>query len=164
MAIELPSSDPCATCDLVAGATTESRTELRRTANTVAWLTTSPAAAAEVVIASRRHAPTIVDLTDEEADAVFIEARDLSRALAKAFDPDGITLHQHNGTIEGQAAPHFELCLGPRRFGNEPGERPQGWGQEPFRLTDEIAADWMQNYRERLVTASRIREAISDGA
>jgi histidine triad (HIT) family protein len=133
---------------------------LRRTASTIAWLTAGQSAAAEVMIAPLRHAPTIVDLTDAEVAAVLVEARDLSRALAQAFDPDGITLHQHNGTIEGQERPHVELYLGPRRFGAEPGERPPEWAQEPFVLTEAIVADWMQNYDERLVTASNIRQAL----
>jgi histidine triad (HIT) family protein len=159
MAIELPDANGCAVCDRIGGETT-ARTELRRQASTIAWLTDGQAAAAEVVIAPLRHAATILDLTDDELVAVFVEARDLARAVAEAFEPDGITLHQHNGMIEGQAAPHFELCLGPRRFGLEPGERPPGWRQEPFVLTEEIVADWMQNYGERLETAARIRNAL----
>jgi histidine triad (HIT) family protein len=161
MSIELPASARCSVCETIADVEATSRTELRRSASTIAWLTDGQAAAVEVVIAPLRHAPTILDLTEEEVAAVFVEARDLSRALAQAFDPDGITLHQHNGVIEEQSAPHFELYLGPRRFGTEPGERPPDWGQEPFVLTEEIVADWMQNYDERLVTASNIREALA---
>jgi histidine triad (HIT) family protein len=160
MAIELPTSAGCAVCALVAGGEGAPRVELRRTTSTIAWLTDGQSAASEVVVTPLRHAPTILDLTDDEVAAIFVEARDLFRVLAMAFDPDGITLHQHNGVIEGQSAPHFELYLGPRRFGTDPGERPPEWGQEPFRLTDEIVAGWMENYDERMTTAALIRDAL----
>jgi histidine triad (HIT) family protein len=160
MAIEVPTGSACTVCEFVVSGNPVDRVELRRTTSTIAWLTDGRTESGQVVIAPLRHAPTILELTDDETAAVFVEARDLAIALSAAFDPDGITLHQHNGTIEQQQAPHFELFLGPKRFGSGWGERGPDFAQEPFRLTDEIVGNWMQNYDERLATAARIRDAL----
>jgi histidine triad (HIT) family protein len=160
MAIELPSGSACAVCECIASGKPVDRVELRRTTSTIAWLEERRTEAGQVVIAPLRHAPTILELTADEVAAVLLEARNLAIALAAAFDLDGITLHQHNGTIEQQQVPHFELFLGPKRFGSGWGERGPDFSQEPFVLTDAIVADWMQNYEERLVTATRIRDAL----
>jgi len=73
----------------------------------------------------KRHAPTLLDLTDEEAVAVINAVRRIANALVKAYDPDGLNLIQNNGVIAGQVAPHFHMHVVPRRkIGSDWGNGP----------------------------------------
>ena len=73
----------------------------------------------------RRHAPTLFDLTDEEAVAVTHTVRRIADALLRAYDPDGLNLIQNNGVVAGQSAPHFHMHVVPRRkVGSDWGNGP----------------------------------------
>jgi len=78
----------------------------------------------QALIIPRRHAPTILDLTDAEAAAIFQHAKRISQAMVAAFDPDGITLWQNNGVASLQEVPHAHLHVVPRRYGSGYGEGP----------------------------------------
>ena len=69
----------------------------------------------QVYVISRRHAPTLFDLTDEEAEAVIHTIRRTADALVRAYDPDGLNLIQNNGVVAGQHGPHFHMHVVPRR-------------------------------------------------
>ena len=45
----------------------------------------------QVYVVTKRHAPTILDLTDEEATSVMHAVRRIADALVRAYDPDGKT-------------------------------------------------------------------------
>jgi histidine triad (HIT) family protein len=76
------------------------------------------------LVIPRRHAPTILDLTDNEAAAIFQHAKRIAQAMVAAFDPDGITLWQNNGVASLQEVPHAHLHVVPRRYGSGYGEGP----------------------------------------
>jgi histidine triad (HIT) family protein len=78
----------------------------------------------QALVIPRRHAPTLLDMTDAEASAVIKHAQRLSRAMVTAFDPDGITLWQNNGVVSFQEVPHAHLHVVPRRYGSNYGEGP----------------------------------------
>ena len=79
----------------------------------------------QVYVIPRRHAPTLFDLTDEEAVAGIHAVRRVADALVQAYDPDGLNLIQNNGVIAGQDAPHFHMHVVPRReFGGDWGTGP----------------------------------------
>lgn len=67
-----------------------------------------------VVVASKRPAATILDLTGEEAAHIFAVTRDVAAAVERAFAPDGITILQANKPAGWQTVPHFHLHVLPR--------------------------------------------------
>ena len=67
-----------------------------------------------VLVASKRHAVTLLDLTSEEAAAVMQTAQRVAQATQTAFAPDGISLFQANGAAGGQTVFHFHLHVLPR--------------------------------------------------
>jgi diadenosine tetraphosphate (Ap4A) HIT family hydrolase len=78
----------------------------------------------QALVIPRRHAPTLLDMTDEEAAALINHAQRIACAMVAAFDPDGITLWQNNGVVSLQEVPHAHLHVVPRRYGSNYGEGP----------------------------------------
>lgn len=71
-----------------------------------------------VIVATRREAATILDLTDDEAAAVFRMAARIARRVQAAFAPDGLTVLQANREAGWQTVPHFHLHVLPRHDGD----------------------------------------------
>jgi len=71
-----------------------------------------------VLVASRRHAATLLDLTPEEAAAAMRTAHRVAQAVKTAFDPPGLTLLQANGHEGDQTVFHFHLHVVPRHAGD----------------------------------------------
>lgn len=67
-----------------------------------------------VLVATRRHAATLFDITPQEAAAVAQTAQRVARAVRAAFDPPGLTLLQANGREGDQTVFHFHLHVVPR--------------------------------------------------
>ena len=68
----------------------------------------------QVLVVPRRHAPTLFDLTEREADAITRATRRVAEAIVEAFHPDGMTLYQNNGVASRQEVPHFHMHVVPR--------------------------------------------------
>lgn len=81
-----------------------------------------------------RHAPTLLDLSDEEGAAVMSGTRRIARAMVDSFSPDGVLLYQNNGVAVGQEVPHFHLHVVPRRIVG-------GWGAGPPQLAPVMAGE-----------------------
>lgn len=97
---------------------------------TLAFMDIGQASEGHVLVASKRHAANLLELTAEEAGAVMQTAQRVAAAAAQTFEPEGITLFQANGAAGGQTVFHFHLHVLPRRTGdglsivwqrNEPG-------------------------------------------
>lgn len=71
-----------------------------------------------------RHAPTLLDLSDDEAAAVMAAAKQITNVMVSEYAPDGVLLYQNNGVGSGQEVPHFHLHVVPRR-------RDSDWGFGP---------------------------------
>ena len=67
-----------------------------------------------VVVASKRPAATILDLTGKEAAHLFAVTREVAAAVEQAFTPDGLTILQANRPAGWQTVPHFHLHVLPR--------------------------------------------------
>jgi diadenosine tetraphosphate (Ap4A) HIT family hydrolase len=112
----------------------------------------------QCIVVSRRHAPTLLDLTVDEGAAVIAAATRAARALVSAFDPDGVLLYQNNGVGSGQEVPHFHLHVVPRR--------PQSdWGLGPPHLAKiehrRVHLDHTVDTPEKRQTADLIRTHLS---
>ena len=115
--------DPCYLCEIVGGRSEKAIVEeTNLTLTIVNW---TQFELGQVYVIPRRHAPTLFDLTDEEAAAVIHAVRRTADALLRAYDPDGLNLIQNNGVIAGQHAPHFHMHVVPRRrVGSDWGNGP----------------------------------------
>lgn len=81
---------------------------------TVAFMDIGQVNPGHVLVASKRHAVTVRDLSPEEAAAVMQTAQRVAQAAQQAFVPDGITLFQANGAAGGQTVFHFHMHVLPR--------------------------------------------------
>lgn len=79
-----------------------------------------------VLVTTVRHAPTLLDLRDDEATAVMTWLRHAAAAIELAERSDGIAVWQNNGVSAGQAIGHFHfhvagtLPSGGTEFGDVP--------------------------------------------
>ena len=81
---------------------------------TIAFMDIGQVNPGHVLVASKRHAVTVLDLTPEEAGAVIQTAQRVAQAAQQAFAPDGMTLFQANGAAGGQTVFHFHMHVLPR--------------------------------------------------
>ena len=115
--------DPCYICEIIAGRANKAIVEENE--KTLTHVNGAQFELGQVLVIPRRHAPTLLDLTDEEAVAVIHAARRIADALVRAYDPDGLNLIQNNGVVAGQSVPHFHMHVVPRReFGSDWGNGP----------------------------------------
>ena len=66
-----------------------------------------------VIVAIRPHLETIVDLSPDQAAAVFCAVHHVARAATAALEPTGLTIVQANGVAGGQTVWHFHLHVPP---------------------------------------------------
>jgi histidine triad (HIT) family protein len=78
----------------------------------------------QCIVLTRRHAPTLLDLTPTEERAILSAAKRVAVVMNALFDPDGVLLYQNNGVGSGQEVPHFHLHVVPRREGSDWGIGP----------------------------------------
>lgn len=85
-----------------------------REAGVVAFMDIAPASRGHLLVVPERHAVTLMDLTDEEARAIFSLARRLAVAMRQSLDCPGLNVLQSNGAVANQVVFHFHLHLIPR--------------------------------------------------
>jgi len=81
---------------------------------TLAFMDIGQVTPGHVLVATRRHAATLLELTPTEAAAVMQTAQRMAQAAQTAFAPAGITLLQANGAAGGQTVAHFHMHVVPR--------------------------------------------------
>jgi histidine triad (HIT) family protein len=81
---------------------------------TVAFMDLGQVNPGHVLVASKRHAVTLLDLTADEAAAVMQTARRVGMSIRASFDPPGLTLLQANGREGDQTVFHFHMHVVPR--------------------------------------------------
>lgn len=102
----------CIFCRLVAGEIPSAR--VHEDELTVAFMDLGQVNPGHVLVAARRHAATLFDLTPDEAGAVMRTAQRVALAVREAFDPPGLTLLQANGREGDQTVFHFHIHVLPR--------------------------------------------------
>ena len=108
---------------------------------TVAFMDIGQVNPGHVLVATRRHAATLLDVTPEEAAAVMQTAQRVAHAVQDVFDPPGLTLLQANGREGDQTVFHFHMHVVPRH---------QNDGIALSWPRKEPAAEVLQGYAERL--------------
>ena len=102
----------CIFCRLVAGDIPAATVYEDRL--TIAFMDIGQVNPGHVLVATKRHAATLLDITPEEAAAVMQTAQRVAQAVRRAFDPPGLTLLQANGREGDQTVFHFHLHVVPR--------------------------------------------------
>lgn len=102
----------CIFCRLVAGEIPSAK--VFEDALTVAFMDIGQVTPGHVLVATRRHAATLLDTTPEEAAAIMQTAHRVARTVQVAFNPPGLTLLQANGALGGQTVAHFHMHVVPR--------------------------------------------------
>ena len=106
----------CIFCRLIAGEIPAAK--VYEDELTLAFMDIGQVNPGHVLVAVKRHAATLLDLTPEEAGAAMQTAQRIAQALKASFDPAGITLLQANGKEGDQTVFHFHLHVVPRH-GND---------------------------------------------
>lgn len=101
-----------------------------------------------VLVALKRPAETILDISDEEAAALFVATRRVAAAVERVFGPEGISILQSNKAAGFQTVPHIHLHVLPRHTGDGV---DLAW---PKRNPDGAALEAL---------AARLRPALSSG-
>ncbi len=123
MSFPLPKQNPCYFCEIIQG-NVDGWNVVERTDHTLTVLNGRQYEVGQCIVVPNRHAPTLVELTEEEIVAVMSTAKRLTEVMVRAFAPDGLLLYQNNGVGSGQEVPHFHLHVIPRREGSDWGFGP----------------------------------------
>ena len=132
----------CIFCKLVAGEIPAAR--VYEDDLTLAFMDLGQVNPGHVLVATKRHAATLFDITPEEAAAVMQTAQKVAQAVQAVFDPPGLTLLQANGKEGDQTVFHFHMHVVPRH-GND--GIALSWPRK------EPGAEVLNGYAERLRAA-----------
>ena len=132
----------CIFCRLVSGEIPAA--QVYEDALTIAFMDIGQVNPGHVLVATRRHAATLLDITPEEAAAVMQTAQRVAHAVQATFDPPGLTLLQANGREGDQTVFHFHMHVVPRHAGDG---IALSWPRK------EPGAEVLQGYAARLVPA-----------
>lgn len=105
--LRLPDDGPCAFCAYLDGR--RPYTILARDLLTAVLVTREQRGAAHLLVVPVRHAPTLFDLTADEAAAAMVWLRKAATAIDLATRPPGISVWQNNGVAAGQTISHFHF-------------------------------------------------------
>jgi histidine triad (HIT) family protein len=154
MSMRMPVMDPCYFCELLNGAAWNL---LAGDDLTATLLNGRQYELGQCLVIPRRHAPTLLDLTDAEAAALMRAARSVGRVLVEQFSPDGLLVYQNNGVGSGQEVPHFHLHVVPRRAG-APFAGPPRLAEVERGLRAQ--RDYAAVTAEKLATVAELRRAL----
>ena len=136
----------CIFCRLVADEIPSAR--VYEDALTTAFMDLGQVNPGHVLVATKRHAATLLNITPEEAAAVMQTAQHVARAVMAVFNPPGLTLLQANGREGDQTVFHFHMHVVPRH------------AQDGIALSwprKDPSAEVLQGY------AARLRDALAAG-
>ena len=86
--------------------------------HTLAFLDVNPRAPGHTMVIPRHHAPTLVELPDEEVGPLFLAVKTVASMLMEKMKPDGVTIGMNQGRASGQEVDHLHVHLIPRSHGD----------------------------------------------
>lgn len=124
--LDLPIRDPCDLCEGIAGRE-EKWGVIEESDHTPTVINPWQFEFGQRCVSTRRHVATLLDLSDEECNAIIGSAKRVAHALVETLSPPGILRFQNNGVYSGQVTPHFHFHVVPRQKGSD-------WGVGPPQL------------------------------
>lgn len=122
-----PDSYACPFCDLISGSPQHPET-LGRPEDVVlreplVWALVSPMGylpdPGHVLVVTRDHFENLYCLPDDVASAVMLASRRVATAIKAAWQPDGVSLRQHNEPAGNQDVWHYHQHVFPRWSGDD---------------------------------------------
>lgn len=151
MNFAMPVMDPCYFCEL-ARRRVDAWNVVIEDPLTMTALNGRQYECGQCIVFPKRHAPTLLDLTAQEAAAVMLAAKRVGVAITKAFAPEALLLYQNNGILSGQEVPHFHLHVVPRTTGSD-------WTTGPAPLARAQAGQRAAHLDHAVVTDEKISRA-----
>ena len=127
----------CLFCRIVAG--TAPANLVLEAPGAVAFLDAFPSARPHVLVVPRTHAPTLVDLPDEELAGLFQAVKQVQQRVTAVFEPLGFHVGWNHGYAAGQRVDHLHVHVLPRYADGGRGVQTLGSGADRTAL-DELAA------------------------
>jgi histidine triad (HIT) family protein len=81
----------------------------------LAVLDIMPANLGHVLVLTKRHYETVLDIPPHEFSSLLEIVLAVARGVKKAFNLEGFNLLQNNGKVAGQLIPHFHFHIIPRK-------------------------------------------------
>ena len=150
MPFDLPEGNGCLFCERIEGER-DDWAVISEDDSAVSFVNPRQFEEGQALVIPRRHAPTLLDLTEDEAAALMRHARRVAQAIVDTFDPDGLTLYQNNGVVSYQEVPHVHMHVVPRRYNS-------GWGEGPPHLAALTRAEREERFRREAVPIERQAE------
>ena len=85
--------------------------------HTIAFMDAGQVNPGHVLVAAKGHAENLYELNDAQAAALLKTAAHVARAIRAAFNPQGLSVYQANGSAAWQTVFHYHMHLLPRRDG-----------------------------------------------
>ncbi len=112
--------DDCPFCQIVQGDGLDAR-EVYRNEHVVAFVPLEPATLGHTLVVPRHHIPDIWSLDRETADHLTQATLQLSNAVRRATQPEGLSIIQSNGEVAAQTVFHLHVHIVPRWSGDPVG-------------------------------------------
>ena len=106
----------CVFCRIVGGQIPSTR--VHEDELTLAFMDIGQVNPGHVLVAVKAHAESLFALSDAQAEAVARTSAKVARAIREAFQPEGLSVYQANGTAAGQTVFHYHVHLLPRHAGD----------------------------------------------
>jgi histidine triad (HIT) family protein len=106
----------CVFCKIVAGQIPSMR--VHEDEHTLAFMDIGQVNPGHVLVAVKKHAANVFELEEPQAEAIACAIVKISKALKKAFEPEGLSVYQANGKAAGQTVFHYHVHLLPRHAGD----------------------------------------------
>jgi histidine triad (HIT) family protein len=122
--LDVPTDESCAFCAYIRGE--RPYTILRRSDKIATLVTREQRGVGHLLVVPIRHVPTILELSDDEAQGVILEVREMAALIDRVFERPGIAVWQNNGVSAAQAIGHVHfhvagtLSEGGTDFGDVP--------------------------------------------
>jgi histidine triad (HIT) family protein len=116
----------CVFCKIIAGQIP--CVKLHEDDTTLAFMDINPANDGHCLVITKRHYPTVFEISDEAFAAVARSVRKVARAVNLALSPEGLNLVQANGEGAKQSVKHFHIHVLPRKLDDD---LALNWGVNP---------------------------------
>ena len=112
--------------------------------NVLAFMDIMPARKGHILVMPKRHAETMLDVSEEDLAASMRMVKRVSVALQEAVHPPGFSVVQLNGEASGQTVFHIHFHIIPRKTGDGIAMK---WSHETY------LAGEMEHYRVKIAEA-----------